>query len=214
MNSFLSVFTPKEPKFFPILKDMSTVIVSASEIMIDFIGNYDQETANEYYHRIKELEKKGDALCDKIFDELNSTFITPFDREDLHNLANRLDDVTDIINSCAKKIFLYNPKQMPKSALELAHVLNQCSININNSIDELKFLKKSPKLIKTYCKNLQHLEHEADDIYEKFVIDLFVVEKNAIEVIKVKEIMSELEKSTDIAEHVGKIIQTIIVKYV
>ena len=213
MNSFLSAFTPKEPKFFPILKEMSTVIVSASEIMIDFVGNYDQETANDYYLRIKELEKKGDALCDKVFEELNSTFITPFDREDLYNLANRLDDVTDIINSCAKKIFLYNPLQMPKRALELAQVLNQCSISISSAVDELKLLKKSPKAIKSHCKKLQHLEHEADDIYEKFVIELFVAEKNAIEVIKVKEIMSELEKSTDVAEHVGKIIQTIIVKY-
>jgi len=213
MNSFLSVFVPKEPKFFPILKEMSTVIVSATEIMIEFLENYDHETANDYYLRIKELEKKGDALCDKVFNELNSTFITPFDREDLHNLANKIDDVNDIINSCAKKIFLYNPKQIPNSALELAHVLNQCTITINSAVDELKFLKKSPEAIKGYCKKLQHLEHEADDIYERFVIELFITEKNAIEVIKIKEIISELEKSTDVAEHVGKIIQTIIVKY-
>ncbi len=213
MNSFLSVFTPKEPKFFPILKEMSTVMIAASEIMIEFLKNYDHETANDYYQRIKEQEKKGDALSDKVFDELNSTFITPFDREDIHNLANKLDDVIDNINSCAKKIHLYNPKQIPNSAVELANILNRSAITIGKAVDELNILKKSPKDVKGYCKKLQHLEHEADDVYEKFLIELFENEKDAIEVIKLKEIMSELEKSTDIAEHVGKIIQTIIVKY-
>lgn len=213
MNSFLSVFTPKEPKFFPILKEMSTVMISASEIMIDFLKSYDHETANDYYLRIKEQEKKGDTLSTKVFDELNSTFITPFDREDIHELANKLDDVTDIINSCAKKIVLYNPKQMPGSAVELALVLNRCAKTISHAVDELNILKKTSKDIKVYCKKLDDLEHEADDVYEKFLIELFENEKNAIEVIKLKEIMSELEKATDVAEHVGKIIQTIIVKY-
>lgn len=213
MNSFLSTFTPKEPKFFPILKEMSKVMISASEIMIEFLKNYDHETANDYYLRIKEQEKKGDTLSTKVFDELNSTFITPFDREDIHELANKLDDVTDIINSCAKKILLYNPKQIPGSAVELAIVLNKCAKTISSAIDELNILKKSSKDVKVHCKKLHDLEHEADDVYEKFLIELFENEKNAIEVIKLKEIMSELEKSTDVAEHVGKIIQTIIVKY-
>lgn len=213
MNSFLSAFTPKEPKFFPILKEMSSVMISASEIMIEFLKNYDHETANDYYVRIKEQEKIGDALSTKVFDELNSTFITPFDREDIHMLANKLDDVTDIINSCAKKIVLYNPKQMPESAVELGLVLNKCAQTISSAVDELNILKKSSKDVKVYCKKLHDLEHEADDVYEKFLIELFENEKNAIEVIKLKEIMSELEKATDVAEHVGKIIQTIIVKY-
>jgi predicted phosphate transport protein (TIGR00153 family) len=213
MNSLFSALTPKEPKFFPILKEMSAVLIKASEIMIEFLQNYDHETANDYYVRIKEQEKRGDTLSNKVFDELNSTFITPFDREDINNLANRLDDVTDIINSCAKKILLYNPKQMPASAVELAMVLNKCAKTISNAVDELNILKKTSKDIKVFCLELHDLEHVADDIYEKFLIELFENEKDAIEVIKLKEIMSELEKTTDVAEHVGKIIQTIIVKY-
>jgi uncharacterized protein Yka (UPF0111/DUF47 family) len=77
----------------------------------------------------------------------------------------------------------------------------------------LDVLKKSSKKIKEYCIELHDLENKADDVYEQFLIDLFENEKDAIEVIKLKEIMSELEKATDIAEQVGKIIQTIIVKY-
>lgn len=212
-NSFFSKFTPKEPKFFPILKEMSDVLMVASDLMIELIKNYDHEAAIEYYKKIKEQEQKGDALSNKIFDELNVTFITPFDREDINQLANRLDDVTDYINSCAKRIVLYNPKSLPEDALALADQIKDAAIYIGKAIDELDVLKKDAKKIKEYCKNLHDIEHKADDIYEHFIINLFEKEKNGIELIKEKEIMYELEKATDVAEYVGKIIKTIVVKY-
>ena len=103
LNSFFSKFTPREPKFFPLLKAMVDVIKDATDIMIEFIDKGNHENAAEYYRKIKEEERKGDALSNKIFDELNKTFITPFDREDINNLATHLDDVTDYINSAAKR---------------------------------------------------------------------------------------------------------------
>lgn len=212
-NSFFSKFTPKEPKFFPILKEMSDVLMVASDLMIELIKDYDHEAAIEYYKKIKEQEQKGDALSGKIFDELNVTFITPFDREDINQLANRLDDVTDYINSCAKRIVLYNPKSLPEDALDLAYQIKDAALYIGKAIDELDVLKKDSKKIKEYCAKLHDIEHKADDIYEHFIINLFEKEKNGIELIKEKEIMYELEKATDVAEYVGKIIKTIIVKY-
>jgi len=212
-NSFLNKFTPKEPKFFPILKEMADVILVASDLIIECVQSSDHESAIEYYKKIKEQEKKGDALSIKIFDELNSTFITPFDREDIHHLADRLDDVTDFINSCAKRIVLYNPKEMPKDAIELALLIKEGAICIGKAVDELDVLKKNSKKIKEYCKELHSIENKADDVYENFLINLFQNQKDAVEIIKLKEIMNELEKATDAAEYVGKIIKTIIVKY-
>ncbi len=212
-NSFLNKFTPKEPKFFPLLKNMADVLLVASDLIIDCVQNSDHEVAIEFYKKIKEQEKKGDALSNKVFDELNSTFITPFDREDIHHLANRLDDVTDYINSCAKRIVLYNPKEMPKEAVDLARLIKDAAMLISKSVDELDVLKKNSKRIKEYCKELHAVENKADDVYEQFIINLFEKEKNAVEIIKLKEIMNELERATDAADYVGKIIQTIIVKY-
>lgn len=212
-NSFFSKFTPKEPKFFPILKEMSVVMIAASDLMIEFISNYSHEAAADYYKKIKEQEKKGDALSNRIFDELNRTFITPFDREDINQLATRMDDVTDYINSCAKRMLLYNPSRMPESALALAELIKEASVCISKAVDELDVLKKDAQRIIEYCKDLHDLENKADDVYENFIIDLFEQEKNGIELIKLKEIMFELEKATDVAEYVGKIIKTIIVKY-
>lgn len=211
-NSFFSHFTPKEPKFFPILREMADVMLAASEIMIEFVQNYNHETAPEYYKRIKEQELKGDALSNRVFDELDSTFITPFDREDINQLAGRLDDVTDYINSCAKKMVLYNPAKLPVSALEIVHLIREDAICIGKAIDELDVLKKDAKQIKKYCKDLHDIENKADDVYEQFIIELFEKETDSVEIIKLKEIMNGLEKTTDAAEYVGKIIKMIIVK--
>jgi uncharacterized protein len=212
-NSFFSKFTPKEPKFFPILKDMADVLLVASDLIIECVQNNDHEKAIEYYKKIKEQERKGDALSARVFDELNSTFITPFDREDIHHLADKLDDVTDYINSSAKRIVLYNPKQLPESAVEIAKLIREGAISIGKAVEQLDVLKKNSNKIKEYCQELKVVENKADDVYENFLIDLFENQKDAIEIIKLKEIMSELEKATDAAEHVGKIIKTIIVKY-
>lgn len=212
-NSFFSNFTPKEPKFFPILKEMADVALAASELIIECVQNNDHEKAIEYYKLIKEQEKKGDKLSNKVFDELNSTFITPFDREDIHHLADKIDDVTDYINSSAKRIVLYNPKEIPASAVEVAKLIKEGAQCIVKAVDQLDVLKKNHDAIKQYCAELKVVENKADDVYENFLIDLFENQKDAIEIIKLKEIMSELEKATDAAEHVGKIIKTIIVKY-
>jgi len=212
-NLFFNKFMPKEPKFVSILMEIANVMFAASELLIEFIQNYDHTTAADYYKKIKEKEREGDILSNRVFDELNTTFITPFDREDINHLAERLDDVTDRINSCAKRMLLYNPAKLPESALELAILIRQGAVCIRKTIEGLSMLKNNSKSIKGYCAELHDIENRADDVYEHFVIELFEKEKDGIEIIKVKEIMNELEKATDVTEYVGKIIQTIIVKY-
>lgn len=213
VSSIFSKFTPREPKFFPLLAALSDVITEATDVMTEFIKNYSIENAEEYYKKIKEIERKGDSLSNKVFDELNTTFITPFDREDIHHLASQMDDVTDYINSAAKRIYLYKPKKMPDAALELVHCIKDSAGYIEKSVNELNALKKKIKHIKEYCAELHTIENKADDVYEHFLIDLFENAKDGVELIKQKEIMYELEKATDAAEYVGKIIKTIIVKY-
>lgn len=212
-NSIFSKLTPKEPKFFPILKELSEVILTASDLMIESVGQCDHERSIDFYKKIKEQEKRGDVLSNRVFDELNHTFITPFDREDIHHLATTLDDVMDYINSAAKRIVLYNPKRMPESATQLAQLIKEDAICIEKAVDQLDVLKKDAKIIKALCTELHEIENKADDVYEHFIIDLFEQEKDGIEVVKLKEIMQELEKATNAAEQVGKIIKTIIVKY-
>ena len=212
-NSFFTKFLPKEPKFYNLLTQMAEVSAEAAVLVIECVKNADYEVIIEYAKKIKMYEKKGDNTLIQIFDELNTTFITPFDREDIHALANCLDDVMDYINSCAKKIMLYRPKQIPESAVTLAHLVIQASNTVLIAVTELSVVKKNAKNIKKLCNELHDIENSADEVYEEFLSNLFANEKDNIEIIKLKEIMQELEKATDAAEDVGKIIKTIIVKY-
>ena len=154
-------------------------MLEASKLMIDFIENGNIQNAESYYNKIKEKEKEGDILTNRVFDELNVTFITPFDREDIHMLANRMDDVTDHINSAAKRVFLYNPKEMPPGSKELSEIIKKGAETLVKAIGELDILKKSRKRVSQYCSDLHALENEADDIYDGFLINLFENQKIA-----------------------------------
>lgn len=212
-NSFFSRFTPKEPKFFHLLKQLSDVLLAASNLLTEAIKCTDQEGRMNYYRKIKEEERKGDQLSHKVFEELSTSFITPFDREDIHLLADYLDDVIDRVNSCAKRIAIYNPKKNVADAPALVDVVLKGAQCIVQAMEELEALRKNAIHLKARCKELHDLENQADDIYELAIIRLFEEEKDGIEIIKTKDILYELEKATDAGERVGKALKTIIVKY-
>ena len=193
-NSFFSRFTPKEPKFFPLLKQLSEILLSSSALLIEILGHDSPEKRAEDYKRIKDLEREGDKLTNLI-------------------LASGMDDVIDGINSCAKRITIYNPHPISDKGKELGHMVQQEAALIGQAMDELEAFRKSPDKLRAYCNQLHDIENRADDIYEFFITRLFEEEKDCIELIKIKEIMYELEKTTDAAEHVGKILRSLIVKY-
>jgi uncharacterized protein Yka (UPF0111/DUF47 family) len=173
----------------------------------------DKSAYKDLYHQIKVLETKGDKILATLFEELNNTFITPFDREDINTLGEELDNVMDSINSAAKRAEMYQPDNLPARALEMALLLQESCLLVQQAIKQLETMQKQKKYIKDTCKQLHNLENQADDVYEHFIIDLFDKEKDAIQLIKLKEILQEIERATDRADCVGKIIRSIIVKY-
>jgi predicted phosphate transport protein (TIGR00153 family) len=213
-NSFLSRLTPRETKFYPLLRDLASISVASATKLVESLASehgFDDDILSQF----KDLEHEGDKLTVQIFDELNKTFITPFDREDINGLTNNLDDVTDEIYSCAKKIHLYQPKMIPEAATQLAKMIEEATQYILLAVEELDVLKKDSKKVKAYCAKLHDIESDADETYQRFIGNLFSGEvvKDTLEVIKLKDIMNELERTTDETDHVGKIIKTIIVKY-
>ena len=117
------------------------------------------------------------------------------------------------VNSCAKRISIYNPRPISENGKELSRLIQEEAIYICKAMDELETFRKKPTLLREYCSRLHEIENQADDVYEFFITKLFEEEKDCIELIKIKEIMHELEKTTDAAEHVGKILKNLIVKY-
>ena len=213
LNSVFSFLTPKEHKFFPMIVEVGDKCTEAAGYLVQFFDENDPEARREVYTRIKNCEIDGDRLVDGLYKELNDTFITPFDREDIHDLCESLDDVLDYICSSAKRTVMFKPNHIPKRTKALAlNILNGCKA-IQVVLGELSTISKNNTKALEQCSRLHDLEHEADDIYEQFVTDLFDEETNSIELIKLKEIMQELEKATDKSKSVGKVVKTIVVKY-
>lgn len=213
LNSIFSVFLPKEDKFFPQFRQVSQNIVEAADLFAQMISETDLARQNDLYTKIKALETACDDITQNIFVELNDTFVTPFDREDMHKLCDTVDDVMDLINSSAKRTMLYQPKTMPNKAMHMAEIILEGAKAINIAFKELKTINKKPQVALEQCSKLHTLEHEGDDVYDNFVKDLFENEEDARELIKIKEIMSCMEEATDRANSVGKTLKTIIVKY-
>lgn len=208
-NSFFSKFTPKEPKFFPMLESLAEVSSKSAVQLISCVENNNPEI----HQRIRDLEHDGDRIIEQIYYELNDTFITPFDREDINNLANGLDDVTDQIYGCAKRITFYKPKQIPQSAMQIAEMVKEGTEFMLKAVQGLSSLKKRASEIEQYCNKLHEIESKADEVFQNFTIELFANGTDAIEVLKLKEIVNVLEGITDEIDHIGKTIKMIIVKY-
>jgi len=213
INRFFQIFLPKESKFFPLLKGQTEDLIKAADLLITFVHTSDHDKRKIIYSEIKQVETHCDKLTDQIFDELNKTFITPFDREDIHALASQIDDVLDMINASAKRIILYKPEELSQSMRKMADYIKEGVICIEKAIDELDKLKRNPKEVRIQCTKLHEIENSADDVYENFIIALFENEKNAIELVKQVEIIQLLENTTDKAYRIADVLKTIIVKY-
>ncbi|MCK9611360.1 MAG: DUF47 family protein [Bacteroidales bacterium] len=212
INKVFQFFVPKEKKFFPLFEGVAENLEKGAILLnklVLLIKNDDEK--HSIVTQIKQCEEKGDDFTHTIFDELNKTFITPFDREDIQTLTSSLDDVMDYINSCAKRIELYKIHSLPKNTVEISELLVQATRELKIAISELSNLKH-PEIIKKSCIRLNEIENLVDDLYYMSVSDLFENEKDAIELIKKDTILKTLETATDMAEDVSDVLKSIIVK--
>jgi uncharacterized protein len=158
--------------------------------------------------RIKELEHKGDELTHRVIDELNKTFITPIDREDIHDLSIALDDVLDLIDATAARIVLFQIHESIPAAPEMSRVLLSQVKEISAAV---KKLQDNDHVVER-CIEINRLENDADRLFQTAIARLFNEAKDPIDVIKKKEIIETLERATDKAEDVANVLQTIMVK--
>ncbi len=213
ISRLFQFFLPKDGKFLPLLQGQVEDILRASDLLVEFTSTSDHEKHKALYAEIKKTETHCDRITDAILDELNKTFITPFDREDIHALASQLDDVLDLINCSAKRTVMYQPHEMSASMVSMAVHIKDSAECIRVAINELKKVKRDPSVVREQCRRLHELENSADDVYEHFITSLFKDEGDAIELIKQVEIIQLLESATDKEYRVADVLKTIIVKY-
>lgn len=209
-----NIFIKRENKFLILLNQMVAELTIASEALVELMKNTQDHVKRDYYNtQIKEIESAGDKIYDSIFHELNTTFITPFDREDIQELAAKMDDVLDFIHGVAKRTVMYNVHVAPAEFSNLAIIISQQCVALQSSIAAIGKVAKSPKEVIESCHQIHELETKADGIYAQYVTKLFAQCTDPIELIKLKEVVQYLEDTTDRTDDVADIIRTIIVKY-
>lgn len=211
LDGFLQILVPKDKKFFPLFEKASGNLVEISKALDELVNTPSGEVRKELIKKIEHLEHTGDGISHQIFHELSSTFITPFDREDIHTLASAIDDVVDNIHGAAKRMELYKIEDMTSPVVKLAELVHKGAQELHVAVCVLKNMKNID-LIKEACVRINSIENHADDIFDNAIASLFENEKDAIKVIKMKEVLSTLETATDMCEDAANVLQSIIVK--
>ncbi|MCE8426402.1 MAG: DUF47 domain-containing protein [Candidatus Methanoperedens sp.] len=199
---------PQDKHFFNMLENESRNVLDGSRAFHEMLRNY--ENIKEKQQKIKDIEHQGDDFVHEIFEELNKTFITPIDHEDISALASAFDDVLDYIDGTATRFVLYEIIWPEENMIKLADVIVKQATELNLALCGLRNIK-NPKEIEMRCIEVNRLENVADDIYKNSVAQLFK-RKDAIEIMKLKEIYERLELATDTCEDVANVISDIVVK--
>jgi len=199
---------PKEYNFYNFFEQHITLCVEAAEEFVELADNF--EKFDESQKKIKSLERKMDEITQNCTDSLLHTFITPFERTDIHRLIKRMDDIADGINGSVSRMNLYKLNELKPEVKPMAELIYKSTKELKEAIYALRDLK-DPDLIKNYCSNVRKLEKEADVIYRQSIALLFE-SKDVIAIIKWKEIFDRLEKIMDKTEDVAGIILRIVIE--
>jgi|WetSurMetagenome_2_1015567.scaffolds.fasta_scaffold03575_8 uncharacterized protein len=200
---------PQEKKFFDMLVEQSANVMEGvkhlNSMMSDFT-DLEQKALD-----LNRLENKGDGMVHNIHDELNRTFITPIDREDIVALTSSLDDILDCVDDVADKIVMFKITEPTRSMIELVRNLNMAMEEVDTAVHTLKG-HKNPKNTKACCVEINRLEHEGDVLYRKAIANLFDTE-DAKDIIKLKDLYTNIENAADKCEDVADVINGILIKY-
>ena len=197
---------PRETKFFELLADLSTSMSDGARLLRTIME--DPRDLVAQVQRMQDIEHRGDKAIHAIMTKLNQTFITPFDREDIHHLGSSLDDVLDFMNAAATRLVMYKIAQPPPPAAELAAILVLQSGELATAVS---LLEKNGNVME-HCEEVNRLEDEADKISRKAIAELFENETDPIQLIKIKELYEVLETATDKAEDAANVLEAIVLK--
>ena len=202
-------FLPKDFDFFSLFEKQAAYAVEAASYLKELVakGTLDESSLKKMH----DIEHQGDEVAHAIIDQLNKTFITPFEREDIHALTKQLDDVIDMIYTIANRLRVYKIKKANKTLVEFASVIEESVRCIASAIKGLRNTKNT-KPVSESCIEINRLENVGDLMRDRAVEELFKTEKDPLMVIKLKDIYQDAETVLDICEDVAHVVGSILVK--
>jgi predicted phosphate transport protein (TIGR00153 family) len=198
---------PRDTKFFDLFADMAANLGEGARLLKRTLDDFQDVDAR--VRELKEIEHRGDEMTHNILTKLNQTFITPFDREDIHRLASSLDDVLDFVYAAGVRLVMFRIAKAPPAASSLAEVIVKQTDQLSEAVSRLE---KNHDRVLENCKEINRLENEADLIARTAIATLFDQEKDPIALIKLKELYEVLEIATDKAEDAANVLEGVVVK--
>lgn len=211
LGNVIQLFVPRDRKFFPMFQKASANLVEISRALVELVNSSDVNKRRDLIKEVERLEHVGDNITHEIMNELSTNFITPFDREDIHELVTSMDDIADFVHGSAKRLDLYKVTTVIPSISKLAELIEKSCIELNAAMEELG-KKKNVHKIKEACVRINSIENHADDVFNTAIAALFENETDAVFIIKHKEILAALETATDKCEDVANVLESIILK--
>lgn len=206
MPGLLQRFLPREEDFFALFARQADNITIGGKALLEMLSHY--TGVPEQVQIVKAIEHEGDEITHAILTKLNQTFITPFDREDIHELCSQLDDVIDLIDAAASRFVLYRVDVVRSGTIELVKVLLSATTEVQAAV---RALEKPEKALR-HCVEINRYENESDRLCRTLIAQLFDEEKDPVQIIKWKEIFEVIETAVDKCEDVANVIEGVILK--
>lgn len=201
---------PRDNKFFDLLESQSLNAMLAAALLKDIVENFNAKRLD--LQKLRDYERESDLITHEIIDKINRTFVTPFDREDIHLLAKKMGTLVDVIQKIGHRLVLFGIDKTTRDLYELVHILAESTTVVSKTIASIRSLK-NPRRILDYCAEINNLENLGDHALENALENLFTQNYAALDVIKWKEIYEYCEAAINRCEDISNVIEEIVVKY-
>ncbi|SDT48202.1 hypothetical protein SAMN05216490_3657 [Mucilaginibacter mallensis] len=209
MSSFFQNYFLNGAQFFNLFDQAAKNAVEMAQLLVNAVNTNDATEREVVFKQIDRLENIGDDITHKIYLALDKVVFTPLNRKDIHTLASAIDDVADYIHEASERMYLYHIVEFVPAIKEIANIILSASIEIERSVNLLRSNKQSEVLAS--CKQIKDYEHQSDQIYYNSLANLFANEKDAINLIKYREILHSLETTTNKCKNATEVLQAILV---
>ncbi|HNY45393.1 MAG TPA: DUF47 family protein [Casimicrobium sp.] len=206
-------FMPQEGRFFELFNLHAHEIVEGGKELVALMNALGEGATDlrDHADAIDAIEKRGDKYTRETIELLHKTFITPLDREEIHQLISNMDDVLDLMQDAAESVSLYDIKTVSAEAKQLAEICLQCGERVKSAVAMLSNMENAAAILRI-CEEIDRLESDADRVMRSAISKLFRTEKDAVQLIKLKAIYELLETITDRAEDVANVMQGIVIE--
>lgn len=210
--NFIARLMPREGRFFLLFDRHAKLVVEGAQALAQVLGRYDDGPARDAgIKRIEDAEHAADRITHETVQLLHTTFVTPFDRDDIHRLISRMDDVLDLIQDTGESLVLYDIQKVTPAATQLSELLSRCAERMQAAIALLAKMADAPAILKI-CQEIDHLESEADRLMRSAISELFRNESDVRQLIKLKAVYESLESATDKAQDVANVIESVVLE--